>query len=130
MSDFELKDDLLYDNNDNWIKKIDDNKILFGITDFALKKANEIIFIELPEVERKIMIGEVIGSMESSKWSGEIHSPVSGIIKKVNESLEDSPEQMNESPYDNGWICEIEMEDKKDFDKLMNITLYKERIGE
>lgn len=129
MSEYELKENLLYDKNDNWIRK-EDSKITFGISDFALKKADEIIFIELPEIGRKVAIGEAIGSMESSKWSGELYAPVSGVITKVNENLEDAPEQMNESPYDSGWICEIELEKEEELDELLDIKGYKERIGE
>ena len=99
-------DDLYYHKEHFWAK-VEGNTVVVGTTDFAQKAAGDIVFIELPSVGRTVEQGKPCGSMESGKWVGRIYAPVSGKVESSNENLEDSPELVNESPYEKGWIFKI-----------------------
>lgn len=81
---------------------------IVGLTDFAIEQLGDIVFLELPEVGSSFAKGEVFATIESVKAASEIYMPVSGTIKEVNEALVDSPEMMNESPLENGWLAKID----------------------
>ncbi len=108
---YNLPDDLYYEKNHFWAKVLDDGNVLFGATDFFQKLAGEIVYIELPLKGAKVKQGQSISSLESGKWVGKIFAPLSGEIIEVNEELEDSPELINSSPYEDGWIAKIKPSD-------------------
>ena len=96
-------DDLYYHKEHFWAK-VEGNSVTVGTTDFAQKLAGDIVFVELPTVGRTLEQGKPCGSMESGKWVGRIYAPISGKVESINEDLEDSPELVNESPYQKGWM--------------------------
>jgi len=100
-------DDLKYEKNHFWAKVGDDGNVIFGATDFFQKLAGEIVYIELPMQGAKVEQNQSISSLESGKWVGKIFAPVPGEVIEANDELEDSPELINESPYDEGWIAKI-----------------------
>lgn len=126
MSD-EVRNDLKYTETHEWLK-LDNNTAKVGITDHAQSELTDIVFVELPEVGKEIKKGEELCVVESVKSVTEIYSPVSGKITKVNSDLEDSPETVNSSPYDDGWLVEIEVEDKSGTDNLLDADSYKKLI--
>ncbi|MBI5602477.1 MAG: glycine cleavage system protein GcvH [Deltaproteobacteria bacterium] len=99
-------DDLWYDKNHFWAR-IDGDQVVMGTTDFAQKLAGDIGYVEIPEEGQKVQQGKPFGSIESGKWVGRIYAVFSGKVTVVNEALEDEPELINSSPYDQGWICQI-----------------------
>jgi glycine cleavage system H protein len=99
-------DDLYYHKEHFWAK-VEGNTVIVGTNDFAQKAAGDIVFVELPSVGKTVEQGKPCGSMESGKWVGRIYAPVSGKVASSNENLEDSPELINESPYEKGWIFKI-----------------------
>ncbi len=99
-------DDVYYHKEHFWAK-VDGDKVTMGTSDFAQKLAGQIVYVELPSVGRNVEQGKPCGSMESGKWVGRIYAPVSGKVESVNQELEETPELINESPYDKGWICKI-----------------------
>ncbi len=99
-------DDVYYHKEHFWAK-VDGDKVTMGTSDFAQKLAGQIVYVELPSVGRNVEQGKPCGSMESGKWVGRIYAPVSGQVESVNQELEETPELINESPYDKGWICKI-----------------------
>jgi len=103
---YNFPDDLWYDKNHFWAR-IEGDAVVMGTTDFAQKLAGEIGFVELPEAGHKVIQGKPFGSIESGKWVGRIYAIFSGEISEVNEALEDEPELINSSSYDQGWICKI-----------------------
>jgi len=103
---YSFPDDLLYDKNHFWAR-IEDGTVVMGTTDFAQKLAGEIGYVELPEAGQKVTQGKPFGSIESGKWVGRIYAVLSGQVAEVNEALEDEPEWINSSPYDQGWICKL-----------------------
>jgi len=122
IGEYDFPDDLYYDKNHFWAKEDGDGNIIFGATDFFQKLAGEIVFIELPMEDSEVKQGDAPSSMESGKWVGKIFIPVTGKIVEVNEELEDSPELINESCYDEGWIARIEPTNKeKDLENLMKV---------
>lgn len=99
-------DDLKYEKNHFWAK-IEGDVVVTGATEFISKQAGEITFVDLPEEDDEVTVGKPYGSIESGKWVGRIYAVVSGEVIEINSVLEDEPEKMNESPYDEGWICKI-----------------------
>jgi glycine cleavage system H protein len=106
---YSFPDDLWYDKNHFWAR-VEGGSVVMGTTDFAQKLAGEIGYVEMPEAGQKVSQGKPFGSIESGKWVGRIYAVVSGEVTEVNEALEDEPELINQSPYDQGWICKIAAE--------------------
>ncbi len=103
---YNFPDDLYYHKEHFWAK-VESEAVIVGTTDFAQKLAGEIVFVEMPSTGKVVEQGKPCGSMESGKWVGRIYAPVSGKVLAVNEELEDSPELINSSPYEKGWIFKI-----------------------
>jgi len=119
--------DIKFTDDHEWIK-IDDNIVTIGITDFAQSELGDIIYIEFPDVGTKFSNKDSIGTLEAVKTVADIFAPLSGFITEINESLEDNPELINESPYENGWIIKMKIEDIEDYGKLLNADEYKKLI--
>jgi glycine cleavage system H protein len=106
IDDFEVKDGLYYSKDWMWIK-VEDGKAKIGLTDYAQKQLREIVFAELPKVGDEIVKGEPFGTVESVKSVSDLVAPLSGKIEEVNEKVSSSPEILNESPYEEGWLIVI-----------------------
>ena len=115
--------DIKFTDDHEWIK-IDDNIVTIGITDFAQSELGDIIYVEFPDVGTKFANKDTIGTLEAVKTVADIFAPLSGFITEINEALEDNPELINESPYENGWIIKMKIDDKEDYDKLLNPEEY------
>jgi len=107
IGDYDFPDELYYEKNHFWAKPDDDGNVIFGATDFFQKLAGEIVYIALPMQGAKAKQGQSLSSLESGKWVGKIFAPVTGEIVEANAELEDSPELINDSCYDEGWIAKI-----------------------
>ncbi len=103
---YQFPDDLYYHKEHFWAK-VDGEIVTIGTTDFAQKLAGDIVYVELPSPGKVVEQGKPCGSLESGKWVGRIYAPVSGKVVGVNEELEDSPELINASPYEKGWIFKV-----------------------
>lgn len=101
--------DLLYSREHEWIK-VQGNKAIIGITDYAQHSLGDVVFVELPEVGRQLKSGEVLGVVESVKAVSDIYAPCSGRITAVNENLLDNPDLVNRDPYGDGWMVEMEFQ--------------------
>ncbi len=123
----EIRNDLKYTDTHEWLK-IKGDTVLIGITDHAQSELTDIVFAELPEVGKELKKGDELCVVESVKSVSEIYSPISGKVVGVNEKLEDTPETINESPYDDGWLVELEIKDKEELDDLLDAESYKEKI--
>ncbi|MCL6457598.1 MAG: glycine cleavage system protein GcvH [Gorillibacterium sp.] len=104
----EVKSDLVYSKEHEWAEVRDTKIIRVGITDFAQSRLGDIVFVELPGVGASVEAGDSIGTIESVKTVSDLYTPVAGVVVKVNEALIDLPELVNEQPYGDGWIVEIE----------------------
>ena len=111
-----IPEDLIYTEEHEWVRVAEENAIV-GITDFAQSQLGDIIFLELPDVADKIIVGEPFGEIEAVKTVSELYAPVDGTVIEVNNNLEDFPEKVNQDCYGDGWIIKIKPEniiDKKD----------------
>ena len=124
-----IPQDLKYTKEHEWVR-IDGDKAIIGITDHAQSALGDITFIELPEKGKDIKRSEGISTLESVKAASDIYAPLSGTIEEVNESLESSPEIINSSPYEDGWICKINMANVSEQDKLMDAGMYEQFLKE
>ena len=115
---------LYYTNTHEWVK-VEDSFAYIGITDYAQESLGEIVFVELPEEEDQLEAGGEFSAIESVKAASDILSPLTGTVVLINEDLEDSPELINEDPYEN-WIIKIDLADKSELDKLMSAEEYEE----
>lgn len=120
----EIKSGLMYSNDHEWVR-VEGDKAYIGITDYAQHALGEIVYVELPGVGDEINAGDVFGVIESVKAASDSYLPISGKVLEVNEELSDSPQLINESPYES-WIVAVEMTDKAELDNLMNEQAYKE----
>jgi glycine cleavage system H protein len=110
--------------------RIEGNEAVIGITDFAQDALTDVVWVELPEAGVGVGVMEACGSVESVKSVSEIYAPIAGDITEVNESLEDSPEQINEDPYGNGWIWRMTVSDASQLEGLMDAAAYSAQLGE
>jgi glycine cleavage system H protein len=125
----DLPKELKYSEEHEWVKE-EDGKVRIGITDFAQSELGDIVFVELPEVGDELEADEPFGSVESVKTVSELYAPISGKVVEVNEELDDSPEFVNESPYEKAWMVVVEPSDKSEIDNLMDAEAYEEMTKE
>ncbi len=123
LQDLNLPEELKYTKDHEWAKQENGN-VRMGIDDYAQDQLGEIVFVEMPEVGDTFSQGDEMGSLESVKAVSECYAPVSGEVVQVNEELEDSPELVNQSCYDNGWIVEIKPDDVSELENLMDKKAY------
>ncbi|EPD50570.1 glycine cleavage system protein GcvH [Paenisporosarcina sp. FSL H8-0542] len=121
--------ELRYSEEHEWVK-VEDGKARIGITNFAQSELGDIVFVELPQVGDEIKTNEPFGSVESVKTVSELYAPISGKVVEVNSGLEDSPEFVNESPYENAWMIVVEPTDLSEVDSLMTAEQYEEMTQE
>lgn len=126
MSD--IPSDLRYTKSHEWVRKEDDGTLTVGITDHAQESLGDLVFIELPDVGRSVEAGEDCAVVESVKAASDLYSPVGGEVVAVNETLADSPEIGNQSPYEDGWILRIRPDDEAAFDALLDADAYQKVV--
>lgn len=120
----ETRSELLYSDDHEWVR-VEGEKAYIGITDYAQHALGEIVYVELPSVGDELNAGDVFGVIESVKAASDSYLPVSGKVLEVNEALSDSPQLINEDPYEN-WIVLVEITDRAALDNLMNEQEYKD----
>jgi glycine cleavage system H protein len=121
--------DLYYAKTHEWLR-MEDHIATVGITDFAQNQLSDLTFVELPEVGAVVQAGDEVAVLESVKAASDIYAPIAGEIIDVNTDLEDSPELVNSSPYEDGWIFKIRYEKEEDVDDLIGAEEYDELCEE
>ncbi|MBM7704570.1 glycine cleavage system protein GcvH [Metabacillus iocasae] len=121
--------ELRYSEEHEWVK-VEGDVVRVGITDFAQSELGDIVFVELPEVGATVQADEPFGSVESVKTVSELYAPISGEVVEVNEDLDDSPEHVNESPYEKAWMIVIKPSDTSEVDKLMTAEEYENMVNQ
>ncbi len=116
--------DLYYTNDHEWVH-VSGNEAVFGITDYAQSELGDIVFLDLPAVGAAVKQGEKFGDIEAVKAAAGIYAPVSGTVVAVNGDLEGSPEIINQSPYEQGWIVRVKIADQAELKKLLTADSYK-----
>lgn len=124
-----VPNELKYSKEHEWVK-VEGNVAIIGITEYAQSELGDIVFVELPETDDEINEGDTFGSVESVKTVSELYAPISGKVVEVNEELEDSPEFVNEYPYEKAWMVKVEISDESQIEALLTAEKYSEMIGE
>ena len=127
ISELNLPDDLRYAEDHEWARSEGGN-IRIGIDDYAQDQLGDIVYVDLPQVGDTFSIGEEFGSVESVKAVSELYLPVGGEVIEINTKLEDSPELVNGSPYDDGWMVLVKPDNPAELDALMDKDAYLEML--
>ena len=122
-----VPDKFKYTESHEWIETLENGNIRIGITEHAQSALGDIVFVEVPELD-SYAANDECGVVESVKTASDIYTPIAGTIVAANESLEDSPELINESPFDDGWIFEMEVDNVDDLKDLMSAEEYRNSI--
>ena len=125
---YEVPDECRYLETHEWARR-DGDAVRVGITDFAQDELGDVVFVELPEVGDELDREAEFGVVESIKAVSEVYAPVSGEVTAVNEALFDEPELVNEAPFGDGWMLEVDLADDGDLDALLSPEEYESRIA-
>jgi glycine cleavage system H protein len=120
---FEIADDCRYLETHEWVR-LEDETARFGISDFAQDELGDIVFIEIPSVGDAVEANTEFGVIESIKAVSDLYAPLSGEIVAVNDALEDAPELVNDDPFGDGWMLEIEPDGTDEYDELLSPSAY------
>jgi glycine cleavage system H protein len=118
---------LLYSSDHEWVA-VDGTRARIGITDYAQEALGDVVYVQVPTVGASVTAGDSFSEVESTKSVSDIYAPVSGTVVTVNDQLGDGPDVLNSDPYGAGWICEIEMSDPADIDRLLDAVGYQALI--
>jgi len=120
----ELRSELKYLSSHEWARVEADGTVSVGITAHATESLGDVVYVEAPEVGSSVTAGEEAGVVESVKAASDIYSPVSGEVIAINEALEETPEIVNESPYDDGWFFKVKPSDLTELDSVLDADAY------
>ncbi len=127
MSD--IPNELKYTNTHEWARLEEDGTITVGISDAAQGLLGDLVFVELPEIGASVTSGEESGVVESVKAASDIYSPITGEIIAINESLNDTPEVINQDPYNDGWIFKVKPDSEEALVELLDAESYAEHVA-
>ncbi len=116
-----------FTDDHEWVRQEND-LVVVGITDFAQQQMGEVVYIELPDIDRELEQGEEAAVIESVKAAGELKSPVGGVVVEVNDTLTELPEKINEDPDGEGWVYKMKPNDPSELDGLMDLTAYQSLV--
>ena len=123
-----IPDDLLYTESHEWIKREGEN-VRVGITDHAQSELTDVVYVELPKMDRQVNAKEPIAVVESVKAASDIYAPVKGMVIEANKALEADPGLINREPYGQGWLFLLKIENPDDLKNLKDASAYKKQIG-
>jgi len=124
-----IPEDRLYSEHHLWVKKQRGGKVLIGMTDFGQLRLGEIIDLELPEEGDELVKDEAFGSVESTQGVVDLIAPINGEVLQTNEDLLDTPDLINEDPYDEGWIIKAKLSDPDELEELLTADEYEDLIS-
>jgi glycine cleavage system H protein len=124
-----IPSDLKYAKSHEWLKLAADGTALVGITDYAQNSLGDITFVQLPKVGAVLKAGETFGVVESVKAASDVYAPVAGTVIEVNQALDANPEKVNASPYADGWMLKLKLDDPAGANTLLTATDYTQAIG-
>jgi len=122
-----VPDELRYSKDHEWAR-LDGGRVRIGITDYAQDALGDVVFVQLPAVGTTVSLGESFSEVESTKSVSDIYAPVSGTVVEINGELADAPQRLNEDPYGDGWLCEIEPDDPSQLEQLLDAAAYRQLI--
>jgi glycine cleavage system H protein len=122
----EIPDDLLYTEEHEWIRQVGESLVRIGITDYAQDQLGDVVYVELPVVGKEVAKDDVLVEVESTKSVGEVYAPFPGKVTDVNEKISQSPELVNQSPYEDGWLVLMSVDGEVPADRLLDATRYRD----
>ena len=122
----ENPEELKYVETHEWVREDGGGTVIVGITDYAQGALGDVVYVELPEVDSEVEMGDEVAVVESVKAASDIYAPLSGTITEVNESLEGNPELVNTDPYRDGWFFRLKLRDVEELSSLMDSESYSE----
>jgi len=128
MADESYPDGLLYHPEHDWAK-VDGDTATFGVTWYAQDQLGEVVFFDPPEVGSEVSAGAAYAEVESVKAVSDVFAPMSGEVTEVNEALKETPENINDDPYGEGWMVRVRLSDPSETDSLMDASAYRESLG-
>ncbi|MCC5889724.1 MAG: glycine cleavage system protein GcvH [Alkalibacterium sp.] len=123
------KEKLYFTEEHEWVELVNDDYVRIGISEYATEQLGDIVFVELPEVDAELDAEDEFATVESVKSTSEIYAPVKGKVAKINDSLEDEPEKLNDSPFEDGWLIEMQASEAVDVSGLMDAKAYDEYVS-
>jgi len=123
----EIRSELKYTKDHEWVE-VEGSQATVGITDYAQGELGDIVYVEIESLDESLEKEEVFGSVEAVKTVSDLFLPVSGKVIEINQNLEDSPELINEDPYEKGWIIRMEIENPEELKDLLDSESYKKLI--
>jgi len=124
----EIPKNCKYTKEHEWAR-LDGTEVLIGITDYAQSELGDLVYVDLPSLGTVLEKGKSLGTVESVKAVSDVYSPLSGVVKKINTTLETSPQLLNEAPYTEGWLVALDPNDKRELDELMDANSYQDYIA-
>lgn len=122
----QIPEDLHYTDEHEWIRRLGDSTVRIGVTDYAQDQLGDVVFVELPEVGKEIAKDDLVVEIESTKSVGEVYAPYAGTISAVNDSVAETPELVNSSPYEDGWLVDIDVSGDIDTSGLLDAAAYRD----
>ena len=121
-----IPDDLRYTSDHEWLRRNEGSpdEAVIGITDFAQDQLGDVVYLDLPAEGDEIRAGERFGEIESVKTVSDLYAPISGEVLAANGELEEQPELVNDSPYDEGWLIRVRISDESELDDLLDADAY------
>jgi glycine cleavage system H protein len=129
MSDLEYPNDLRYTAEHEWVREAGDGVVRIGVTAYAQDALGDVVFVSLPAVGDTLTAGDPSGEIESTKSVSDLYAPVSGEVTAVNDSLDSSPELINNDPYGEGWVYEVKVADEGSLGELMDADAYRAQLS-
>jgi glycine cleavage system H protein len=121
-----IPEDLRYSAEHEWAQRLDDgSRVRIGITDFAQDALGDVVYVDLPAVGTRVAAAESVGELESTKSVSEMYAPIGGVVAAINEALADNPNLLNDDPYGEGWLIEIEAADAAELERLLDAAAYR-----
>ena len=124
----EIRSELKYLSSHEWARVEEDGTVTIGITDYAQSNLGDVVYVECPEVGATVTAGDQAGVVESVKAASDIYSPITGEVIAVNETLGDTPEIVNESPFDDGWFFKVQPQELSELDNAMDSETYESQL--
>jgi len=126
----EVPENLKYSIDHDWVRLEDDGLVVIGITDHAQEALGELVFVEVPEEGQSFQRGDPCAVVESVKAASDVNAPVTGEVVSINSALEESPELVNQNPYDDGWLIRLRPSDPAELDELLEADAYNRLLAE
>jgi glycine cleavage system H protein len=121
----EIPEDLFYTEEHEWIRRVGDSRVRIGITDYAQDQLGDVVYVELPDPGKTLAKEDLVAEIESTKSVGEVYAPFAGSVVAVNQTVADTPELVNSSPYGEGWLVEIEVEGEMSTEEFLDAAAYR-----